>query len=52
MARLPKVMEEIVRTFENPLEADPSLVAYCYFRPEYRNTMNGLQEMAKRDMEG
>ena len=40
------------KTFENPLEADPRLVAYCYFRPEYGNIMNSLQEMAKRDMEG
>ena len=49
--RLP-TKQEIVRTFENPLEADPRLVAYCCFSPGYGNIMDSLQEMTERDMEG
>lgn len=52
--RLP-TLEEIHRTFSNPTEADPRLVVYCYFRPEYRKlfiAIKELKERIKQDVEG
>lgn len=53
--RLP-TSEEIHRTFSNPQEADPRLVAYCYFRQRMvrwvNNLENKIRDVIEQDLEG
>lgn len=52
--RLP-TLEEIHKTFSDPIEADPRLVTYCYFRPEYERLFIAIEELKegiKQDKEG
>ena len=44
--------EDVHRTFSNPMEADPRLVAYCYFRPglvHYFNPIDPIDPIEELD---